>query len=380
MSLKIFSDIDELLSLKGAYKKQARFVSEKDLSIIKKATIVTYRDQIIWVGSYRKLSDRVVSPYGGFRKARFVSLKGLTVAPSFVECHTHLLFGGHRFRELELRNQGVSYTKIHNEGGGILSTVRATRKLSLNELYLLGQQRVNSFLRQGVGTVEIKTGYALTRSGEIKMLEAMNLLKKIRVSKTFLACHTFPPELSKKEYFTTVIDQWLPEIVKSKNCPDRVDIFVEKGIFTKAQARQLFLKAKQLNLKFTIHADQLSERRSSLLAGTMGASSVDHVNFINKQDIYRIASSNTAVVFLPVADFYLKMAYPKARAFLDAGARVALATDFNPGTAPSQDISFVGLLARKTNGNEFTRGVGSLYSGWGVCFGIGKKIGKFGSE
>ena len=349
MSLKVFHDIDELLSLKSVYQKQARRIVEKDLGFIKKAAIVTYKDSIIWVGPYRLLSSRKVAPYGSLRKAQTISLKKHIVAPGFVECHTHLLFGGNRFKEFELKNKGISYSEIQKAGGGILSTVRDTRKLSLKKMVELGQKRVESFLRQGVSTVEVKTGYDLTHRGELRMLKAMNLLKKARIFKTFLGCHTIPTEMSGRKYFRFILNDWLPELI-NKSLADRLDIFVEKGVFTKQQAQKLFLKAQESKMPFTIHADQLSRRGSSVLAAKMGAASVDHVNFVKSKEIDLLSKLETTIVFLPVADFYLNMEYPKARKFLDSGAGVALATDFKPGTAQSQDISFVGLLGRRKMG------------------------------
>ncbi|MBE8221256.1 MAG: imidazolonepropionase [Bdellovibrionales bacterium] len=350
MNFKLFYNISELLSLKKVADKHGRNITESDFTIIKKAAIISYKGNIVWVGKYKTINQslikQLIKTYKITQTLKKYSLNDSFVMPSFVECHTHLLFGGNRTSEFNLRQKGVSYSKIASQGGGILSTVKETRKLSLTELKKLAQQRSKDFLSQGVTSLEIKSGYGLNLSSEIKMLQAIKSIKNLNVISTFLALHTLPKEfLSKEQYFNFVINKILPVAVK-KQLINRVDIFVESMAFNKKHMTKLFKAADAYNLNLSVHSDQLSKQGSSCLAAKLGASSVDHVNFVTNSEIKYLSKANVSNVFLPGADFYLKMKYPQARKFLDSGARVALATDYNPGTCPCNNIEFIGLLAR----------------------------------
>lgn len=350
MSFKLFYNISELLSLKKVSDKQGRCVVESDFDIIKKAAIISYKGKIIWIGKYIKvdpaLIKKLIQTHKITQNLKKYSLGHAFVMPSFVECHTHLLFGGNRSSEFNLRQKGTSYSNINKKGGGILSTVKETRKLPLLKLKNLAQKRSDIFLSQGVTSLEIKSGYGLSLSSEIKMLEAIKAIKNLNISSTLLALHALPKEFSSKEkYFYWVMSQILPAAVK-KQLINRVDIFVENMAFNKKHMTTLFKQASLHNLGLTVHSDQLSSQGTSCLAAELGASSVDHVNFVTNSEIKYLSKANVSNVFLPGADFYLKMQYPQARKFLDSGARVALATDYNPGTCPCNNIEFIGLLAR----------------------------------
>ncbi|MBE8162978.1 MAG: imidazolonepropionase [Bdellovibrionaceae bacterium] len=350
MSFTLFYNISELLSLKEVSEKQGRHITSKDFVITKKAAIISYKGKIVWVGKYAAVKPRLIKQLMQINKITQTlqrhSLSQAFIMPAFVECHTHLLFAGNRASEFNLRQKGMSYSDITKKGGGILSTVKATRKLSLLELKRMAQKRAEVFLSQGVTSLEAKSGYGLNLSSEIKMLEAIKSIKKLNTKATLLALHTLPKEFSSKDkYFQWVINQVLPKAVK-KQVVDRVDIFVEQMAFNKKHMTALFKQASDYNLGLTVHSDQLSPQGTSCLASQQGASSVDHVNFVSDSEIKQLSKANVSNVFLPGADFYLKMPYPQARKFLDAGARVALATDYNPGTCPCNNIEFIGLLAR----------------------------------
>lgn len=283
---------------------------------------------------------------GKIKVKKEVDLKNKLVFPSFVECHTHSVFAGSRAEEFEMRNTGVSYLEIAQKGGGILSTMRATRKASAEELLVLTQQRVDNFVKQGVSTLEIKSGYALDLKNEVKMLEVVKELKGPRIVSTFLGAHARPPEYTNNEdYLKYLVEEVLP-VVKKKKLATRVDIFVETKFFEKPESLAYLIKAKELGFDLTLHANQLTLSAGAEIALQLKAVSADHVINLNDKLISSFAKSETVPVLLPMADLYMKCAYPPARQLIDAGATVALATDFNPGSCPSQDLALVGLLAR----------------------------------
>ena len=340
--LKVFRHIDELMTLKKASQKKARFVEEKDLSLISKGAFVSYRGEIVWIGKDKDLKPSFFKNYK--EKQKEYNLKGFSVLPGFVESHTHLLFSGNRQDEFEQRNKGVSYKEIAKKGGGILSTVKKTRKASLKELVVTGQKRVNRFVSQGVSTLEMKTGYALNLQGELKLIKAMDHLKGPRKIKTLLALHAVPPEFSSSSSYTDfVIKKLLPQV---KTLVDRCDIFIEKSYFSYEDARKFFHACKNMNLPLTAHTEQMSLQKGYKLGLEYKAQSLDHLIYLDNKGISHIAKSPVTATLLPLCDFYLKCPYPQARKLLDKGARVALATDFNPGSSPSQDLCFVGVLSR----------------------------------
>ncbi len=340
--LQIWNGIGHLLTMKGAAEKKGCHVQEEDLSCIKNAAIAIGDGQIEWVGP----QSRLPKAYAKEKNVKEKNFDGRTLLPAFVESHTHLVFAGDRSDEFEMRNRGVSYQEIANRGGGILSTVKKTRRASLDDLIVKSQRAVDDFVRQGVTTLEVKSGYALNKSGEIKMLEVARALKKARIVPTFLGAHSVPPEFETAEsYMDHLLDKIFPAIEK-RNLACRGDIFVEQGYFDLEQARRYLHRAKEMGWDTTVHADQLSRTGATLLALEYGARSVDHVNELSDKDIVKISESETTCVLLPGADFYIGCPYPRARELIDTGARVALATDYNPGSSPTQDLALIGVLAR----------------------------------
>lgn len=337
MTRKIFKNIGHLISMSGAAQKKGRRVLEADLSITAKAAMVVEDNHILWIGTQKSL------PKAFARNSKEFDLEGSTVLPGFVECHTHTLFAGDRAAEFEMRQRGVSYQEIAKQGGGILSTMRETRKASAAQLKALVDERVQRFVQQGVTTLEIKTGYALDKKNEIKSLKVIQSLTGPRVISTFLGAHSLPPEFPSTASYLQFLIELLPEIRKHTG---RLDIWIEKGFFEVEPSRNYLKRAKELGFQILIHADQLSLSGGVELATELSAVSADHVIQIEDKQIQLLAKSETTAVLLPLADLYMKCAYPPARRLIDSGARVALATDFNPGSCPSQDLSLVGLLAR----------------------------------
>jgi imidazolonepropionase len=350
MGLVLIRGISQLLTLQGAWKKAGRRIQSEDLGVITKAAVLIAKDQIVWVGPEAKLRGALTELNKNRSKkitvTREYDAKGQTVLPGWIDCHTHTVFAGNRWNEFEMRCQGATYQEIAQSGGGILSTMRDTRAVSKPELLRLSQKRIDNFLAQGVTTVEVKSGYALELKGELKQLEVARQLKGPRVVTTFLGAHAKPPEfLNTESYLQHLTEVVLPQI-KKKRLADRVDIFIESNFFEVPAAQKYLQRAKDLGFALTIHADQLSLSGGTRLAVELGAQSADHVIQLSDSEIDLVAHSETTAVLLPMADLYMKCAYPPARQLIERGARVALATDFNPGSCPSQDVQLVGLLAR----------------------------------
>jgi imidazolonepropionase len=335
----LLRDIGELVTLAPAAAKQGRHIGVADLGVLKRASLLIENGRIAWIGS--KLPKEWARE--GLRE---ISAAGRTVMPAFTECHTHLIFAGHRQHEFERRNLGASYQEIARAGGGILHTVSETRAASLATLKLEGQRRAARFVRQGVTTLECKSGYGLDFTSERKILKAAAALVGPRVVTTYLAAHALPPEFSSyRAYLDHLMSVDLQRMAREKLAA-RVDIFIEDGYFSIADGRPYLQKARELGLQIVIHAEQMTRTGATRLAVELGALSADHLVQVNDEDIRALASSQTTAVLLPTSDLYLRMKYPPARAMLDQGVRVALATDFNPGTSPTQDLSLVGVLAR----------------------------------
>jgi imidazolonepropionase len=305
-----------------------------------------------------------------------IDLGGRLVLPGFVECHTHTVFGGSRGFEMEMKFQGQSYQEISQSGGGILSTVQATREISVHDLKVLNQKRIQNFINQGVTTLEIKSGYGLDLETEIKMLESIPMDTGIEIVRTFLGAHAKPVSAkSHADYLIDLAENYLPEI-KKRNLAERVDIFVENGFFEYEDAKKYLSLAKSLGFDLTIHADQLSLSGGTKLACELHAKSADHCIQISDQEILALAKSRTVAVLLPAADLYLKCAYPPARKLINAGVQVALSTDFNPGTSPTQDLALVGMLARREMKMTLDEVVQAYTVGAASALGRQNRIGK----
>ncbi len=342
MANLLVTNIGELLTLGPAMRKEGRRIVEADLGLELNQAIYIESGRIAWIGPQRKIPKSLAKQ----KKLKEFSAKGQTVMPGFVECHTHLIFAGNRAAEFELRNQGVSYQEIAKNGGGIVSTMQQTREISAKALKAVSQKRVNEFVSQGVTTLEIKSSYALDEKHEIKCLKVAKSLEGPRIVTTFLGAHAKPPEFdSSKAYLDFLKNKVLPQVKKQK-LSNRVDIYVEKGFFNKEDSRDFLKTAQGMGFEILLHADQLTLSGGSDLCVELGALSGDHLLQIGDEQIQKLAKSQVTCVMLPAADLYMKCNYPPARKLINEGARVALASDFNPGTSPTQNLNLVGLLAR----------------------------------
>lgn len=337
----LIKDAKQILTLEKAAKKGARHVLAEDLTPLENHALLIEKNKIKWIGPQKEIPKAV------FKKIKKeISAKNKVVMPAFTECHTHTVFAGERYTEFELRNTGVSYQEIAARGGGILSTRKAVGAISKVDLLKQTQKRVDKFIQQGVATIEIKSGYGLDLENEIKSLETVKKLKGANFVKTFLGAHAIPKEFNSAKEYLAFLGKFVYPEIKKKKLADRVDIFIEKGFFSAEESRSYLELGKKLGLDVVIHADQLSLSGGSELAVDLGALSADHIIQIQEKEIKKLAQSEVTGVLLPLADLYMKCAYPPARKLIDAGARVAVSTDFNPGSCPSQDVQLVGLLAR----------------------------------
>lgn len=268
-----------------------------------------------------------------------IDCAGRWVTPGLVDCHTHLVFGGDRAQEFEMRLAGASYEEIARAGGGIVSTVKATRAASEDDLVASALPRLDHLIAEGVTTVEIKSGYGLDRDTELRSLRAARRLGEARpvtVTTTFLGAHALPPEANgdKAAYIATVVDEMLPAVA-GEGLADAVDAFCEGIAFSPDETARVFEAARTRGLPVKLHADQLSNLHGAALAARFGALSADHLEYTDGEGAAAMAAAGTVAVLLPGAFYFIRETKkPPVELFRAAGTRMALATDCNPGTSP----------------------------------------------
>ena len=269
---------------------------------------------------------------------------GRWILPGLIDCHTHLVFAGNRAGEFEERLAGASYASIARRGGGIWSTVQRTRAASEEALRRSAVERASAFLREGVTTIEVKSGYGLDVESELKMLRVGRSLEEelpLSVRTTFLGAHALPPEFSRRReaYLRAVGEEMLPAAVE-EGLVDAVDAFCEEIAFSAKECRALFARAQASGLPVRLHADQLSDGGGAALAGSVGALSADHLEFASPDGISRMARAGTVAVLLPAAHYYLRgRRKPPVEGFRSSGVPMALASDCNPGSAPLASLA-----------------------------------------
>lgn len=309
---------------------------------LRDAAMVWEDGEILWIGKENELPAE-------YATKKIYDAGGKMVIPGLIDCHTHLAFGGWRPDEFEMRLRGQSYLEIAKKGGGILSTVEETRKATSEELF----NKASGFLKKmadlGVTTVECKSGYGLTPVEELKILRVYKRLankQPLNIVSTFLGAHTIPPEYknNRKGYIDLLINEMIPAIA-DENLAEFCDIFVEESAFTVAEARQILKAAKEVGIGGKVHADQLSYCGGAELAAEMEAASADHLEKISFEGIKAMAESGVVGVSLPLASLYTQQEPLNCRKLIDGGVKVAVATDFNPGSAPSYDLPLAMMLA-----------------------------------
>ncbi|MCH7337207.1 imidazolonepropionase [Acinetobacter sp. NIPH 2699] len=304
-------------------------------SSIENAAMVTLGQHIHWIGIEK---DVPIDDY-----VETIDLNGAWVTPGLIDCHTHSVFGGNRSIEFEQRLQGVSYAEIAASGGGIASTVRATREASEEQLLASALKRIRCMLKDGVTTIEIKSGYGLDYANERKMLRVIRQVAQIlpmTVKSTCLAAHALPPEYQDQSdaYIEYICNEMLPRL-HEEGLVDAVDAFCEYLAFSPAQVERVFKTAQSLNLPIKLHAEQLSSLGGSSLAARYHALSADHLEFITEDDVKAMAGAGTVAVLLPGAFYFLRETQlPPVDSLHKHGVRIALSSDLNPGTSPALSL------------------------------------------
>ncbi|MCA3611612.1 MAG: imidazolonepropionase [Methylobacterium sp.] len=314
--------------------RNARLVTMagEGMGIIEGGAVVVAGGRIVFAGAENDLPT-------GLGDAEIMDCEGRVVTPGLVDCHTHLVFGGNRAREFEMRLDGASYEEIARAGGGILSTVRATRAASEDALIASALPRLDALMNEGGTTVEIKSGYGLTVADEVKTLRAarrLGTLRPVSVLTTALGAHAIPPEFAGRsgDYIDHVIAEQLPALA-AENLADAVDAFCEGIAFSPEEVDRLFTAARRMGLAVKLHADQLSNLHGAALAARHGALSADHLEYTDAEGAAAMARAGTVAVLLPGAFYFLReKQLPPISAFRAAGTRMALATDCNPGSSP----------------------------------------------
>lgn len=335
----IVTNIAQLLTMSGQQWESG----SAPLGLIPNAAMVVEAGMVVWTGPEEALPAQLRN------EADCVDAGGRVVMPGLVECHTHTLFAGDRAHEFELRCIGASYEQIAEAGGGILCTMEATRRASLEDLVATGQKRLDTFLRYGITTVETKSGYGLDLASELRLLEAARVLGGghcVELVSTFLGAHSVPPEwrTNRQTYVDLVCNQMLPSVAQDR-LAEFCDVFCEKGAFSLEETSRIFETAQRLGLALKIHAEQLSHSGATMLGARFGCVSADHLEFIDEQDAQALASSGTVAVLLPGATAFLgKTNFASARLLATNGVPVALSTDFNPGTSHTQNLWLMGTL------------------------------------
>ena len=301
---------------------------------IEQGAMVTAGDTVLWVGALRDIPTPVKS---GVTHEH--DLGGACVTPGLIDCHTHLVYAGNRAREFELRLQGATYEEIARGGGGIRSTVAATRAATEDELLTLTLPRARALMSEGVTTIEVKSGYGLSETDEARMLRVARKLADVlplTIRTTFLGAHAVPPEFEGHAdgYIEAVCD-WLPRL-HEQGLVDAVDAFCERIGFSADQTKKVFYVAKRLGLPLKLHAEQLSDQSGAALAASFNALSCDHLEYVSAAGMDAMAAAGTIAVLLPGAYYFLRETrLPPVVALREKGVSIALATDHNPGSSPT---------------------------------------------
>lgn len=339
----LIRDIRQLITCAGPVPR--RGASQRDIIIIQNGAVAARDGRILFAGADRDLPPDLASA-----AAETIDGSAFSVVPGFVDAHTHAMFAGDRRDELRRRLAGATYADIAAAGGGIVSTVQATRAASEADLVEATRRRVDEMLACGTTTAEIKSGYGLDADSEIKMLRAIRTLAASHVMDlvaTFLGAHEIPIEFrhDRAAYVRLVVERMLPAVA-AEGLAEWCDVFCESGVFTPEESQEILQAGRQMGLKLRIHADELASSGGSLVAAAVGARSADHLIFVPDEGIAAMARAGVVATLLPAAAFYLKLGrFAPARALIDAGVPVALASDVNPGGGFSPSMPFVMTLA-----------------------------------
>jgi imidazolonepropionase len=342
----LITGISQLLTLRGSSARRGASLSK--LGIVKDGAVLVRDGRIAAVGTRRTVEARSES-----KKAEKLDIGGRVALPGFVDSHTHLIHAASRAEEYELKIRGAGYEEIARKGGGILNSVKKLRAATKDALKQRARAALEAFASHGTTTIEAKSGYGLDAASELNILKLQMEMREqqpIDIVSTFLGAHVVPEEFRGKAdgaelYTTLVTEKMLPEVA-TQDLAEFCDVFCDRGAFTRKQAKRILTEAKRRGLLPRLHAEQLSRTRATQLGVELGAASCDHLERINSSDISALAGSRTVATLLPGCDFHLGWKnYAPARKLIDAGAIVALATDYNPGTSPTVSMPMILSLA-----------------------------------
>jgi imidazolonepropionase len=340
----LFKNINSLVTVNsdGALYKVGEQM--QDIGEIKNGAMIV-SDVIEWIGETSDLGD-IISHYNIDQE---IDLKGKTVLPGLVDSHTHVVFGGNRSAEFGMRLRGATYAEIAEAGGGIQTTVNATRKASVEELAEVGRKLAMSAAKYGTTSMEIKSGYSLTIEGEIKQLEAIRHLSEtlpLRITPTFMGAHDFPKELKgdRNAYIDQIVNEMIPYISENK-LAEFNDVFVDKGYYTTDEGTRVLEAGKKYGLMPKAHCDELADVGAATMAANASAISADHLLFVSDEGIANLKNAGTVAGLLPGTAYFIKMPYAPARKLIDSGVIAAIATDCNPGSCFTENMQTIMSLS-----------------------------------
>jgi imidazolonepropionase len=339
----LISNIKQLVTVNSRGTRVKSGAAMRDIGVLENASVLVENGVISWIGNAADFRNTLEPD------ATVLDGSSLVALPGFVDSHTHALFGGSRENEFALRAEGKTYQEIASQGGGILSSVNATRTATKKELKKAASKRLDAMMKHGTTTVEIKSGYGLNEDAEIKMLEAIAELADehlATVRTTFLGAHAYPPEFRENHagYMDMLCDRLLPYVARRK-LAHFCDVFCELGYFSVDESRRILETARSFGLALKLHSDEFNSIGGSALAAELEATSVDHLEHISDDAIGKLKSGKTVAVVLPGVSFFLKTPYAPVRALIDAGIPVAIASDFNPGSCMSFSMPLMMTIA-----------------------------------
>lgn len=342
----LIKNANEVITLKSNAQGPRTKEQMQEIAVIENGSVLIEEERIVAVGAYEQLKADFPEI---IKKAETIDATGKIVMPGLVDCHTHLVHGGTREHEFNMRLNGSTYMEIMNAGGGIHATTKRTRETSFDELYEKTMQHLDVFLKHGVTTVEAKSGYGLDWETEKKQLEVAKELQAahhIDVISTFMGAHAVPRDYKGREdeFVDVVVQEMLPKVAELE-LAEFNDVFCEKGVFTPEQSRRILEAGKALGLTPKIHADEIEPYQGAELAAEVGAISAEHLLVASDEGIRKMAEAGTIAVLLPGTAFFLRAPYARGRLMIDEGVPVAISTDFNPGSSPTMSLPFIMNLA-----------------------------------
>ncbi|MGE7988491.1 imidazolonepropionase [Lysinibacillus fusiformis] len=342
----LIKNANEVITLKNNVRGPRTKVQMREIAIVENGSVLIEEDRIVAVGVFEQLEADFPELV---KKANTIDASGKVVMPGLVDCHTHLVHGGTREEEFNMRLNGSTYMEIMNAGGGIHATTKCTRETSFDDLYEKTRHHLDIFLKHGVTTVEAKSGYGLdweTEKKQLKVAKKLQATHDMDVISTFMGAHAVPRDYKGREdeFVDVLIHEMLPKVAELE-LAEFNDVFCEKGVFTPEQSERILEAGKALGLTPKIHADEIEPYEGAELAAEVGAISAEHLLVASDEGIQKMAEAGTIAVLLPGTAFFLRAPFARGRLMIDEGVPVAISTDFNPGSSPTMSLPFIMNLA-----------------------------------